>query len=59
MLQLRHPNVLMTIGFASDGESRHGMVLELIESGSLRDLLDSAAVTPDPRPCILTPDSNP
>jgi len=33
----------MTIGFASDGEARHGMVIELVESGSLRDLLDSAA----------------
>ena len=43
MLQLRHPNVLMTIGFASDGESRHGIIIELMQSGSLRDLLDSAA----------------
>ena len=42
MLQLRHPNVLMTIGFASDGESRHGIIIELMQSGSLRDLLDSA-----------------
>ena len=41
MLSLHHPNVLMTIGFASDGESRHGIIIELMESGSLYDLLDS------------------
>mgnify|MGYP006139231209 CR=1 FL=1 len=42
MLKLRHPNVLMTMGFASDCESKHGMVIELIEGGSLRELLDSS-----------------
>ena len=28
LLKLRHPHVVMTLGFATDGKSQHGMLME-------------------------------
>jgi len=38
LLKLRHPHVVMTLGFATDGKSQHGMVMELMPT-NLRSLL--------------------
>ena len=42
MMQLRHPHVLQLIGFASDGEAAHGILMELMEA-NLNDILYNPA----------------
>ena len=45
MLKLRHPHVVMTIGFATDNETQHAMVMEAMQC-SLKALLDSTTPLP-------------
>ena len=42
MMQLRHPHVLQMIGFASDGLSNYGILMELMEANSKRRALQRA-----------------
>jgi serine/threonine protein kinase len=45
MTMARHPNVVALLGVSVDNSMRTGLLMELAERGTLRDVLDAAAAT--------------